>query len=136
MFRQVAHGLLRINCSTLSLLLILPIGQEFLLIVLLLSIIVRSRYDTFILMLLVNHFELRDGFLGLVDALLAEVALPVYPSCFLSIVLSLAPHIVCSHELLHDFIVILLLSTSLLIHFFEIGSVLVKSGLSIASIIK
>ena len=136
MFRQVAHGLLRIYCSTLSLLLILPIGQEFLLIVLLLSIIVRSRYDTFILMLLVNHFELRDGFLGLVDALLAEVALPVYPSCFLSIVLSLAPHIVCSHELLHDFIVILLLSTSLLIHFFEIGSVLVKSGLSIASIIK
>ena len=134
---QVAHGLLLIwVCYSFPLLLLWPIAHVFLLIILLLSIVVCCRNDAFILMLLVHHFELWDGFLGLVETLLAEVTLPVDPP-FLSIVLSFTPHIVWSHELLHDFIVFLLLMcTSLWMHLLEIVSVLIESGLSVASFIK
>ena len=110
------------------------VGAELLRIDLLLSFVVCRRNDTFILMFLVHHFELGYSFIGLVDALPAEVALTVDPSRILCIVLSLTPHIVCAHELLHDFIVFLM-STSLWMHLLEVGSMLVESCLSVARII-
>ena len=120
----MAHGLLIWIRRSLTLLLILPIAHVFLRIDLLLSFVVYRRNDTFILMFLVHHFELGYSFIGLIDALPAEVALTVDPSSILCIVLSLTPHIVCTHELLHDFIVFLM-STSLWMHLLVVGSMLV-----------
>ena len=85
-------------------------------------------------MLLVHHFELGNCFLGLIDALLAEVALAVNSSCMFSIILT-SYIIVCTYELLHDF-KFFLMGASLLMHLLEIGSILVVSGLHFTTIIE
>ena len=153
MVGQVTHrcALIRIGCTSLPLLPILLAAARHLLVivfvlgVLVVAVVVRRRNYTFVhgsFVLLVHHFELRDGFLGLVDPLFAEVALPVDPACVLTSEVSLAPQaklkclrVVSTNQLLHDGIVFLM-RTSLWMHLLKVGSILVESGLSVPSFIQ